>query len=241
MTISTISRKHDLLERANQYRHTQIYAPMSQSYVKGFLHEPTNVSTYRGDEAEPVVDAEDLYQLDKEQAWLSVNHYNAIILNTRNMLIADVDFGDGRLSRFADAKDCDGVLENLGELALLDKERMRFSHFSFADQTYLLYRTHSGCRVICTSVCVPWDEMGWAAERFMRFLGADPEYVQLCGIQKCYRARLTPKPWRCGDVNHVCRFEDKVGSGEVHPDLKAQLQLHDEMTLRESNEESFLA
>ena len=241
MTISTISRKHDLLERANQFRHTQIYAPTSQSYIKGFVHEPNSISTYRGDETEPVVDAEDLYQLDKGQAWLSVNHYNAIILNTRNMLIADVDFGDGRLNRFAGAKDCDEVLANLGELHLLDEERMRFSNFSFADQTYHVYRTHSGCRVICISTPVHWEEMGWAAERFMRFLGADPEYVQLCGIQKCYRARLTPKPWRCGDVNHVCRFEETVGSSEVHPDLKEQLQLHDEMTLRESDEESFLA
>ena len=28
-------------------------------------------------------------------------------------------------------------------------------------------------------------------------LGADPLYRKLCKTQKCYRARLTPKPWRC--------------------------------------------
>lgn len=241
MNISTITRKHELLEKAQEYRHTQIYVPDSKTYVKGFLHEPDGSSSYRGDETEPIVDAGGIYQLDQEQAWLTLNHYNAIVLNSRNMLMADIDFGDGRVNRFAGAKNCDEVLENLGELHLLDEERIQFSKFSFANQTYLVYRTHSGCRVICISVCVPWEEMGWAAERFMRFLRSDPEYIQLCRIQKCYRARLTPKPWRCGCVNHVCRFEDKVGDGQIHPDLEEQVRLHDEVTLRDTDDESFLA
>src|SRR5438128_2596718 len=112
------------------------------------------------------------------------------------MLIADVDFGDDRLNRFAGAKNCDEVLENLQELHLLDKEHLWFEEFRFADQSYRVYRTHSGCRVICTSICVPWAGTGWAAQRFMRFLRSDPAYIELCDVQKCYRAGLTPKPWR---------------------------------------------
>ena len=77
--------------------------------------------------------------------------------------------------------------------------------------------------------------------------GADPLYRQLCKAQKCYRARLTPKPWRCG-VRHkperwpfldaraekhfqkwqaqyesfaagwaTCEFVRKIGNGDVHP------------------------
>jgi hypothetical protein len=32
----------------------------------------------------------------------------------------------------------------------------------------------------------------------LRELGSDPKYVQLAKAQECFRARLTPKPWRCG-------------------------------------------
>jgi hypothetical protein len=195
---------------------------------------------YRGKEVEPVVDPEGLYQIDKEQAWLTVNHYNALVLNTRNMLIADIDFGDRRLNRFAGAETCEEVLANLAELSLLD-EYHDANGFYFSEQTYLVYRTHSGCRVICSSACIPLQQMGWAAERFMRFLGTDPDYIQLCGIQKCYRAKLTPKPWRCEDVSHVCTFEGKQGNSDVHAALEDQLRLHDELTLRENDEESFLA
>ncbi|MDB6150250.1 MAG: putative transrane protein, partial [Chthoniobacter sp.] len=28
---------------------------------------------------------------------------------------------------------------------------------------------------------------------------ADAEYVLLCRAQRCFRARLTPKPWRIGE------------------------------------------
>jgi hypothetical protein len=237
----SISRKHDLLAKTQPVLHTKIYVPDSHNYVKGFLREPNDISTYRGKEVEPIVDPDGLYELDKEQAWLTVNHYNALVLNSRNMLIADVDFGDHRLNRFAGAKDCNDVLANLADLHLLDDEHMRFSQFAFAEQTYLVYRTHSGCRVICTSASVPWDEMGWAAERFMRFLRTDPEYIQLCGIQKCYRARLTPKPWRCNGASYVCRWEGTVGSKSTRPELEGQLHLHDELTLRENHEETSLA
>src|ERR1700733_6475691 len=187
---STIDRKHNLLEKTKPFLHSEIYVPGSHNYVDGFLHQPDHVSAYLDEAVEPIIVPDGLFQIDKEQAWLTVNHYNALVLNTRNMLIADVDFGDHRLSRFARAKDCDEVLANLADLDRLDDD-LGTPDVSFAEQTYLVYHTHSGCRVICTSVCVPWDEMGWAAERFMRFLGGDPEYIQLCGVQKCYRARLT--------------------------------------------------
>src|SRR5262245_58811561 len=169
------------------------------------------------------------------------------------MLIADIDFGDPRLNRFAGARSCDDVIENLSDLALLDEHQFGLDDlddldglyiaqqdgFRFAQQTYRVYRTHSGCRVICTSATMPWKEMGWLAERFMRFLRGDPNYIELCRVQKCYRARLTPKPWRDnGEPAHVCRLEQVQflgGSDEVHPDLKEQLRLHDDLTLPEND------
>jgi hypothetical protein len=42
------------------------------------------------------------------------------------------------------------------------------------------------------------DPTAEATHELMRRLGADPLYIQLCRTQECFRARLTPKPWRCG-------------------------------------------
>jgi len=233
MNTLTISRKQDLLQRAEMYHHTNIFLPDAQKYVQGLLHAPIGFKEYDYGK-EPVVSVDELYDLDAEKAWLTVNHYNALVLNTSNMLIADIDFGDERLDRHAGANDCDEVLENLGDIHLLDEEHMWLEDFSFSQQSFRVYRTHSGCRVICTSVCVPWHEMNWIAQRFMMFLRSDPAYIKLCGVQKCYRARLTPKPWRDnGEPTHVCRLEGTHGEELVHPDLKEQLRLHDELTLKE--------
>jgi len=67
----------------------------------------------------------------------------------------------------------------------------------------------------------------------MRFLRSDPEYVKLCRIQECYRARLTPKPWRWCDEPAVCVLEAVHGGDDVDDELAEQLRLHDEMTLPE--------
>lgn len=104
-----------------------------------------------------------------------------------------------------------------------------------ADQTYRVYRTHSGCRIICTSMTFDRKDTikDFLGDRLLRFLQADPKYAALCQQQRSYRARLTPKPWRVSseEPNHVCDFVTTIGSGEVHPDLVEQLRLHDEMTL----------
>lgn len=237
MSKSTKERKVELLERATVYHHTKVYVPDKKGYVSGFLHEPVAIAGYQG-KWEPTVDCKGLYSLDTDKAWLTVNQYNALVLNTRNMLIADIDFGDERLIKYAGVKDCDEVVENLSDLHLLDDELHGSVCFRFIDQSYHVYRTHSGCRVICTSLCLPWDEHGWVSQRFMRFLRSDPDYIRLCEIQKCYRARLTPKPWRDFDVSsHVCVLEHTHGKPFVVPELVEQLRLHDEMTLREADQE----
>jgi len=237
-----VSRKNDLLKRAKLFHHTKIFSPEANDYVVGVLHEPDGFKDYQSGK-EPVVEADELYDLD-HSSWLTVNHYNALVLNTSNMLIADIDFGDERLDRHAGAKDWQQVCRNLEELHLLDEEHMwhdfifkdlTAERFRFAEQSYRVYRTHSGCRVICTSIAVPWQDKGRRAKRFMQFLRSDRAYIELCGVQKCYRARLTPKPWRDkGDGCCVCLHVSTEGKKlHVAPELEEQLKLHDELTLPE--------
>ena len=94
----------------------------------------------------------------------------------------------------------------------------------------------------------------------LRSVGSDPLYVRLCKAQKCFRARLTPKPWRCGlAVNPVrwptenrdqqaqlekwqseytakqaryatCRFLGTLGNDCVHPEAAKIIEVHDRIT-----------
>lgn len=253
MNTLTISRKNELIERARVYHHPNPRCNPDGSYEliieKDWSKEPGEAVWSYQEQWEPIVEADGLFDLDGDNAWLTVNQYNALVLNTRNMLIADIDCGDPRLNRFAGAKDCGELCKNLGELHLLDKdmnpflnglidpdlcdEKELFDDFNFADQSYRVYRTHSGWRVICTSIALPWK---WTAHRLLHFMRSDPNYIRLCDIQKCYRARLTPKPWRDkGEPTCVCVIVHTEGEEKVAPELEEQLRLHDEMTLSEND------
>jgi hypothetical protein len=102
------------------------------------------------------------------------------------------------------------------------------------------------------------------ADGVFEALGADPLYRKLCKTQKCFRARLTPKPWRCGirskperwpwlDAKReklfqkweaqyqsfaanwaTCELIRQIGNSPVHPEVQSILKLHDGPTRAES-------
>jgi hypothetical protein len=91
-------------------------------------------------------------------------------------------------------------------------------------------------------------------------LRADQSYKALCRIQKCFRASLTPKPWRVattplvpGDLRYLnarhpdyaawradyltkspdfatCHYQRSVGNPTAHPDALLVVNLHDAIT-----------
>ena len=233
--------KKSILANAELVKHANVFFPDMGKYVSGFLSKPCGLQQYQGDRVEPLVDTDDLGLLTNGEAWLSVNQYNAVVLNSTNLFIADIDFGDPRLDRFATALEEDDVIESLSQLSELDETTGKKWEATFAAESYRVYRTCRGCRVICTSRCFPWDRDGYEATRLMRFLRSDPEYLRLCEVQRCYRARLTPKPWRLNGVNYVCKVIHQVGAERVHPRLQEQLDIHDQMTAWDGEEESVLA
>lgn len=121
-----------------------------------------------------------------------------------------------------------------------------------------LYRTHSGLRGLATHTLFAPQ----AAETNEAFttLGADPLYARLCLAQESFRARLTPKPWRCGCAANTtrwprqtpetqerferwrqgytsrqaqfatCRYLGSYGSGRVIPDAETIIEIHDKLT-----------
>ncbi len=64
-----------------------------------------------------------------------------------------------------------------------------------SDWGWRIYRTRAGLRLLATHAL--FDPETAAADGVFDALGADPLYRQLCKTQKCFRARLTPKYWRC--------------------------------------------
>ena len=59
-----------------------------------------------------------------------------------------------------------------------------------------LYRTANGYRCLVTHRT--YDPASQECRELLEALGSDPLYIRLCRGQHCFRARLTPKPWRCG-------------------------------------------
>lgn len=171
---------------------------------------------------------------------LTVNHDGRLILNSRNLLTLDMDNGDRRYNKWA-VRDTQQVIHFFHDIAALDEERRRGQlviegiepeplPFLWAEQIWKVYSTQGGTRVICTSLPFSLGTHENAAE-FMalcRFLGVDPIYAEKCREQQCYRARLSPK--YSGD-NPVCNHVATLWRDEPpHPALRAQIELHDEVT-----------
>ncbi len=130
---------------------------------------------------------------DTLEAAITRNVYGAKVLNAARAAFVDVDVPPpgplatllNRLMRRGTDPRLDAALAKLREWCNTHPE-----------WDVRVYRTHSGLRYLVTHApLVPEDR---ATEDVMRSLGVDPQYVHLYRAQKSFRARLTPKPWRCG-------------------------------------------
>lgn len=145
---------------------------------------------------------------------LTVNRYGATILNTARLAIVDVDLPErllrppsllkrvaGRLFGGQD-RGLDGAMAN-DRLRAHIEERTSFLRLWAMAATHeprgaRVYRTAGGLRVILVEPAM--DPIAPETDHLMKLMDADPLYRRLCKAQHCYRARLTPKPWRLGLV-----------------------------------------
>jgi hypothetical protein len=79
----------------------------------------------------------------------------------------------------------------------------RLSAFAEANRSWNLrvYRTPAGLRAIATHD--RFDPAGEEAAAFFLAIGADPTYARMCRLQRCFRARVSAKPWRAGIESHI--------------------------------------
>jgi hypothetical protein len=189
------------------------------------------------------------------------NGYGAAVLNTERVMFVDIDFddhaGEGGKSLF---KGLFGRKSKSPEEEKEGRSRVAVDQFIAANPSWgmRLYRTFAGLRAIVThDVMAPQNT---ATLEVLKQLGSDPLYIKLCKAQECFRARLTPKPWRCGCIPNplrypitdqklllwharwkddyetrqgqfaTCRFVGALGNPFLHADAERIVELHDYMT-----------
>ena len=71
---------------------------------------------------------------------------------------------------------------------------------NYPAEGFRLYQTPAGFRIIAIhDVISPSDSV---VEEWFAYFHADANYVRLCQIQQCFRARLSAKPWRMNEVEN---------------------------------------
>jgi hypothetical protein len=196
-------------------------------------------------------------------AVITRNSYGSQVLNTARVMFVDIDLpqpkgAGGFFSRlFAKPEVAPPVQPHDEAIARVENWTRRNSEWGWR-----IYRTRLGLRLMATQDLVDADS-GLANEVFAA-LGADPLYQKLCTTQRCFRARLTPKPWRCG-MNRkperwpwletkqekafqkweaeyrrcsaqwaTCELIRKIGNPEIHPEVQPIIKSHDDATRAES-------
>jgi hypothetical protein len=193
-------------------------------------------------------------------AIITRNAYGALVLNAKAVMFIDIDFPPpkrgvlgGLFGKRAEKDD--------GQQSALDKlDAWASQHRELGMR---VYRTCAGLRCLVTSRT--FDPTDAQSITLLESAGSDPLYVRLCRSQACFRARLTPKPWRSGatvppvhypftsdeqlakhrrwqsDYDRaisgfsVCRMIRQIGTNAVLPPVAPVVALHDQLTAMASH------
>jgi len=140
-------------------------------------------------------------------AAITRNRYGAAVLNTADICFVDVDTPAGRAKGFFDAIKLifrpKTATERFEAARQEQAERIR-QWGELNGRALRLYQTARGLRVLMTDG--RHDPTSPATLELFHEFGADHRYRQLTKAQECFRARLTPKPWRCGCERPPCSF-----------------------------------
>lgn len=79
---------------------------------------------------------------------------------------------------------------------------------------FAMYRTPMGIRLL--ALHRTYDPTSEDVQSMFRELGADPAYAQMCALQACFRARVSPKPWRMDMDRSPLRRVWPLPDGQQH-------------------------
>jgi hypothetical protein len=133
------------------------------------------------------------------RALITRNSYGCLVLNTARALFVDIDLPEPpRKSAGFFAVLFGKKTEQPPDDTALQAALAKAADWARANAPWQwrAYRTRAGLRLLATHALFEPDAPG--TDALFIALDADPLYRRLCKAQKCFRARLTPKPWRCG-------------------------------------------
>lgn len=167
---------------------------------KFFAAAPTESSVQRmraalrelrgqGDDSYEVCLLEPVWRTVDASNVITRNHYGALVVNSTDTCFADVDTAPESLWEFVKGLFGAGTPP---ERRLLDV--MRQIHAEHPKLSMRLYRTAKGWRVLLAGEGIELDSP--LVDTLFHRLHVDPLYRDLCRKQACWRARLTPKPFR---------------------------------------------
>lgn len=129
------------------------------------------------------------------------NRYGSLILNSAHVLFVDIDIPPLPTPK--------GIIAKLRfALSASYKKKVEIDHhFSVVtqittwseknpDYSFRVYQTKAGFRLLFTNK--RFDPKSDEVKKIFNELRSDPLYQKLTEKQNCFRARLSPKPWRIG-------------------------------------------
>ncbi len=190
-------------------------------------------------------------------AMVTRNNYGALVLNTQSAMFIDIDdkpqsssIGAWFKSVFFGQKPVSSR-----DLAI---DALKAWHQTHPSWGFRVYETFKGLRALVTHDLFSPQQSD--VQKTLQTLGADPIYLKLCKAQDCFRARLTPKPWRLNmdnfrnhypkteaeerdafltwlsnyeDLSYqyaTCHLLETIGSSQIHPRIKSLIDIHDRYT-----------
>lgn len=200
------------------------------------------------------------------RAAITRNSYGCLVLNTADLMFVDVDAPtvqkSGWLAGLLGFRKPDSAR---GPDAFMNTLMARVNDWVARTPGWgwRVYRTAAGVRLLATHE--PFASDHSQCQAAFETFEADPLYRKLCSSQKCFRARLTPKPWRCkldplrvrwpwmdaktearfrkweteytkaATTHATCKLIGQFGNREFHPALRELVEVHDQATRADSN------
>jgi hypothetical protein len=123
---------------------------------------------------------------------ISRNYYGAKILNSNAVFFGDIDIKP-KSSFFSKLLNFFGKKENTKNTVINAIKHVQEQNNQYS---FKVYETFAGLRVVITNKIFSANSK--EVDNLFKLLNVDPLYAKLCKNQACFRARLTPKPWRIG-------------------------------------------
>ena len=189
----------------------------------------------------------------QQSAVITRNSYGSLVLNTSSAMFIDIDRN----------KESNVFSSLIGKMLGNKPEPIVDKITKLASEKNLslrLYETAAGWRCLVTSKT--FKPKSSESSLILEYFNSDPLYTKLCSAQDCFRARLTPKYWRCKiskpprrfpwesseeesayrtweeKYNEACKnlttckFIASIGNDSIRSDIQSIVSLHDSIACR---------